>query len=70
MAKNATTAASADDTGEIPLSLDEYCTRLSASDRRVELISAFHSDEAAAGRLIDVESAFAGRFDEFTKRPA
>jgi len=55
---------------EIPLSLEEYCTRLSAVDRRVELISAFHAEEALAGRVVDVESAYALRFDAFINRPA
>lgn len=56
--------------GEIPLSLVEFCTRLSATDRRVELIGAFHSEEAAAGHEVDVESAYADRFNQFINRPA
>lgn len=55
---------------EIPLSLDEFCTRLSQSDRRVELIGGFHSVEVRAGRTKDVESAFKARFDEFVNAPA
>lgn len=61
--------ASTDD-AEIPLSLVEYCTRLSATDRRVELIGAFHSEEAAAGNAVDVASAYADRFAQFINRPA
>ena len=55
---------------EIPLSLEEFCIRLSASDARVELIGAFNSEEAGAGRSVDVESAYAARFDQFINRPA
>jgi hypothetical protein len=55
---------------EIPLTLDEFCIRLSASDARVELIGGFHHTEAVAGRSKDVESAFRARFDEFVNQPA
>jgi hypothetical protein len=69
MAKETAKAAPQGDE-EIPLSLDEYCTRLSASDRRVELIGAFHSEEAAAGRTVDTAPAYSARFDQFINRPA
>lgn len=55
---------------EIPLSVQEFCTRLSQADRRVELIGAFHSMEVMAGRTKDVESAFSKRFNEFVNQPA
>lgn len=55
---------------EFQLSLDEFCTRLSGTDRRVELIGAFHSAERAAGRSKDYEGAFAGRFVAFVNQPA
>lgn len=55
---------------EIPLSLDEFCTRLSAADRRVELIGGFHAMEVKAGRTKDIESAFKARFDGFVNQPA
>jgi hypothetical protein len=55
---------------EFPLSLSEFCSRLSATDKRVELISAFHHDETAAGRSRDGEAAYRARFDAFVHRPA
>lgn len=53
-----------------PLTVDEFCTRLSATDRRVELIGAFHATEKAAGRAKDLESAFLARFESFVSQPA
>ena len=53
-----------------PLAIDEFCARLSISDRRVELIGAFHTVEKAAGRVKDLESAFAERFAAFVNQPA
>lgn len=61
---------SAADDNEFPLSLTEFCTRLSSIDRRVELIGAFNSEEANAGRSTDVESAYTERFAQFINRPA
>jgi len=56
--------------GDFPLSLDEFCQRLSASDRRTELIGAFHHVEKAAGRAQDTEGNFRARFDAFVSQPA
>lgn len=56
--------------GDFPLTLDEFCTRLSQSDRRVELIGGFHAHERAAGHTKDVETAFAARFVSFVNQPA
>lgn len=68
---DATNAAPQDAQGaEIPLSLDEFCTRLSSTDRRVEIIGGFHSEEAKSGNTKDVESAFLARFNEFINKPA
>jgi hypothetical protein len=53
-----------------PLSLNEFCTRLSKTDRRVELIGAFQSSEKRAGRNKDTESAFAARYSDFINQPA
>lgn len=53
-----------------PLSLDEFCTRLSGTDRRVEMIGAFAHEERAAGRLKDTEAAYRQRFAAFASRPA
>lgn len=40
--------------GEFALTLEEYCTRVSATDRRVELLNAFAKSEIAAGHRKDV----------------
>lgn len=63
-------AGNAEQEKEIPLSLDEFCARLSATDKRVELIGGFHSVEVAAGNTKDVDSAFAARFNDFINQPA
>lgn len=52
------------------LTLDEFCTRLSAQDKRVELIGAFHNVEKQAGKVKDTEAAFKKRFDDFAIQPA
>lgn len=55
---------------EFALSLDEWCSRQSATDRRVETLGAFHSVETLAGRTRDLPSAFAARLDAFANQPA
>lgn len=55
---------------EFPLSLDEFCTRLSGSDRRVEMIGAFFSVEKSAGRTKDTETAYRTRYAAFCNAPA
>lgn len=55
---------------EVPLSLHDFCIRLSTKERRVELIAGFEADERKANRLKDTESAYAARFQAFIKRPA
>ena len=55
---------------EFPLTLGEFCTRLSGTDRRVELIGAFEHAERVAGRAKDTESAYAARFVAFVSQPA
>lgn len=52
------------------LSLHEFCTRASATDRRVELIGGFEHAERVAGRLKDTESAYAKRLVAFANQPA
>lgn len=52
------------------ITLDEFCTRLSATDRRVEMIGAFNHDEKKAGRIKDAEGNYRSRFDAFVKKPA
>lgn len=51
------------------ITLDEFCTRLSQTDRRVELIGAFHSVELKAQRTKDAEAAFTARFRAFINAP-
>lgn len=53
----------------VPLTLQEFCIRLSVDDRRVELIGAFESDERRAGRLKDTAEAYAARYKAFTTKP-
>lgn len=55
---------------EFPLTVTEACARISATDRRVEMLGAFHSSEKAAGRLKDLESAYRSRFAAFCNAPA
>jgi hypothetical protein len=55
---------------EEALTLDEFCTRLSKTDRRVELIGGFHFDERRAERFKDTESAYRSRFEAFANKPA
>lgn len=49
--------------------LGEFCSSLSAHDKRVELIAGFHSDELRENRLHDVESAYHERYVAFADRP-
>lgn len=49
--------------------LDEFCTRLSQTDKRVEMIGAFHAQERQAGRTKDVASAFTARYQSFCNQP-
>ncbi len=51
------------------LTLQEFCLRLSSSDKRVELIGAFHYSETAAGTVKDLETAFKDRFTAFLNKP-
>lgn len=54
---------------EFALTLEEFCTRLSAGDKRVELIGAFAHTEAVAGRTKDTETAYAARYADFINKP-
>lgn len=54
---------------DFPLSLDEFCSQLSVTDKRVESIGAFHSIEKAAGRVKDTFPAYSGRFTAFLAQP-
>jgi hypothetical protein len=69
-ADNAAPVATEASTESFPLSLDEFCSRLSQTDRRVELIGGFHHSERAAGHSNDTEAAFAARYVAFCNAPA
>ncbi len=49
--------------------LDEFCRRLSTTDRRVELIAAFHFTERDAGRTSDTEQQYQARYEALIKKP-
>lgn len=66
--KTAAPVAEAPD--EFELTLNEACSRISAGDKRVEMIGAFHASEKAAGRSKDLESAYRERFAAFCNAPA
>lgn len=51
-----------------PVTLDEFCTRLSTTDNRVEMIGAFNADEKRSNRVKDTESKYRERFGKFCKR--
>lgn len=69
-AAKAAPAEALDNPVEDSITLDEFCTRLSKTDRRVELIGAFHFDEKRGERVKDTEANFSGRFDKFANKPA
>ncbi len=52
------------------ITLNEFCTRLSMTDKRVELIGGYHADEKKEGNVKDSEENFKKRFELFIKRPA
>lgn len=52
------------------VTLDNFCIALSARDRRVELIGAFHFDQRAAQQLFDTPANYQKRFDAFATQPA
>jgi len=51
------------------VTLEEFCVRLSQSDKRVELIGAFHFVEKQAQHFKDFESNYAARFQLFVNKP-
>lgn len=55
---------------EFELPIAEFCASLSVTDRRVEMIGAFHHTETLAGRVKDTRSAFLGRYNDFCNAPA
>lgn len=54
---------------DFELTVNEFCIRRSATDRRVELLGAFAADERRAGHLKDTSDAYTRRLADFTARP-
>jgi predicted CoA-binding protein len=52
------------------ITLDEFCTRLSQVDGRVEMIGAFNSVETLAKQFKDAEQAYQDRYRAFINAPA
>lgn len=48
------------------VSLEQFCTELSRTDKRVEMIGAFHNQEKRNARTYDTSDAYASRYDAFT----
>lgn len=55
---------------EFPMALEEFCSQLSQTDKRVELIGGFHYTEKVAGRLKDTRMAYQARYVVFLSQPA
>lgn len=53
-----------------PLTLNEFCIRLSVEDKRVELIGGFEHTERVAGRLSDTYENYSERYKKFTTQAA
>lgn len=53
----------------IQIRLREFCTHLSVSDKRVEMIGAFFSEEKEAGREKDLKENYSSRYKAFVCRP-
>jgi len=69
MAKNDTPPVEQVEVQPTKLSLSEFCTRLSETVSRPELLGAFEHVERRAGRLKDTEAGYRGRFDAFVNTP-
>ena len=54
---------------ESALSITDFCTRLSETVSRPELIGAFAHVEQKAGRVKDTASGYGARFDAFINKP-
>jgi len=70
MAKSETVAQAAPAQKSEPLSLNEFCIRLSAKDKRVELIGGFEHSERVAGRMTDTAENYSERYTKFLNQPA
>lgn len=54
---------------EYPVTVGEFLIRHSRDDKRVELLSAFHAEEAARGPGRALSSDYLARLDAFAARP-
>lgn len=52
------------------LTVEEFCTRKSRGDTRVELLAAFCASEIRAGKIKDSEKAYEARYAAFADKPA
>lgn len=70
MAKNSASEATPQTADAAPkLSITDFCTRLSETLSRPELIGAFAAAEQRAGHVIDTSDRFQDRFDAFIHQP-
>lgn len=53
----------------VPLTLEEFCARLSKSDKRVELIGGFFADAKKRGHRKDYDVGFLRAFEAYASRP-
>lgn len=51
------------------VTLEEFCARRSSTDKRVELIGAFHADEIRQQHFKDAESEYVSRLEAFATKP-
>lgn len=65
--KAETTVTQSDPVAEVTLT--EFCTSLSSTDKRVELIGGFNFAETQEGHLKDTEANFRQRFTAFVNKP-
>lgn len=55
---------------EFPIGIAEWCASTSQTDKRVELLGAFHAQETKLGRGRDTATAYAARLAAFSRQPA
>lgn len=51
------------------VTLEQFCTTLSKSDKRVAMIGAFHTEEKLAKHWKDTPAGFKARYQAFCTRP-
>lgn len=70
MAKKPTTPTFTDAGTGFPQSIDEFCSTLSQTDKRVELIAAFNKAQKRAGNRKNYSNIFSMMFTAFVSNPA